>query len=329
MFLLPKYNICFYMFLSLISTFSNALQSQEIYADQPIKIILNDWSSQLVLSHITANIFRELGFSVEFIKKSSDAQWGALQRGLGHVQVEVWQGTMEKKYQRVLAKGRIIDAGEHDAKTREDWWYPLHVEALCPGLPDWRALKRCSAIFATKDTASKGQYVGGPWEKYDAARIRSLGLDFRILQTKSSGELWDMLKKAIKHKQPIVLFNWTPNWVEAKYKGKFIEFPPYHADCENKPEWGENKKFLHDCGNPINGWLKKIAWSRFSEVWPCAYTTLKNINFNNEMLAGLALEVDMKGNNYQKVADNWLKENETLWQAWIPASCKLNKEAVL
>ncbi len=33
------------------------------------------------------------------------------------------------------------------------------------------------------------------------------------------------LAKSFKKKEPIVLFNWTPNWVEAKYEGKFIEFP--------------------------------------------------------------------------------------------------------
>jgi hypothetical protein len=31
----------------------------------------------------------------------------------------------------------VIDAATHDAKTREDWWYPSYVEDVCPGLPDF------------------------------------------------------------------------------------------------------------------------------------------------------------------------------------------------
>jgi glycine betaine/proline transport system substrate-binding protein len=72
----------------------NPSQTTEANTDKPIKIILNDWTSQVVLSHITAEIFKNMGYSIVLIKKSTGSQWGALQRGLGHVQMEVWQGTM-------------------------------------------------------------------------------------------------------------------------------------------------------------------------------------------------------------------------------------------
>ncbi len=67
----------------------NSVQANETKTDKPIKIILNDWTSQIVLSHITAGLFQEMGYSVAFSKKSTNAQWGALQRGLAHVQMEV------------------------------------------------------------------------------------------------------------------------------------------------------------------------------------------------------------------------------------------------
>lgn len=295
--------------------------ANQVESEKPITIILNDWTSQIVLSHITADIFKSMGYSIQFTQKTSNAQWGSLQRGLSHVQVEVWQGTMEKMYNRIKAKGGIVDAGTHDALTREDWWYPGYVADLCPGLPDWKALNKCSHLFITKESSPKGRYLGGPWEKPDAARIRALGLNFKVIKAKNSDGLWSELAKAYEDKQAIVLFNWTPNWVEAKYEGHFIEFPNYDVDCETKAEWGENPSFLHDCGNPKNGWLKKVVWKDMPNTWPCAFDTLKNINFDNDMLANLALDVDGKGLTHQKAAQKWLSKNKLLWLSWIPKQC--------
>jgi len=304
----------------------NSSQAKEPNIDKPIKIILNDWTSQIVLSHITAGIFKKMGYTITFTQKSSGTQWGALQRGLGHVQMEVWQGTMEKMYNRMINTGGIIDAGSHDAKTREEWWFPDYVLDVCPGLPDWRALNDCSHLFKTKETAPRGRYLGGPWEKPDGAKIRALGLYFKVVTAKNGDALWEELDKAINNKKPIILFNWTPNWVEAKYKGQFVEFPSYHPDCETKPEWGVNKEFLYDCGNPTNGWLKKVAWHQMPTKWPCAFETLLKINFTNAMLANLAYQVDVKQFTYQQVAKQWLADNQDKWNPWISTSCLINNQ---
>jgi glycine betaine/proline transport system substrate-binding protein len=46
------------------------------------------------------------------------------------------------------------------------------VEDVCPGLPDWHALKtvlarikNCAAIFQRPDLKGNGVYFAGPWEK--------------------------------------------------------------------------------------------------------------------------------------------------------------------
>lgn len=290
-------------------------------SSQPIKIILNDWTSQLVLSHITAELFELQGYQTEFVNKTTNSQWGSLQRGITHVQVEVWEGTMEKMFNRMVKKGGIVDAGDHNVSTREDWWYPLYVEDMCPGLPDWRALKKCSALFASEKTAPKGRYLGGPWEKPDAARIRALGLDFQVVSVSNGDDLWPELDKAVAKKQAIVMFNWTPNWVEAKYAGRFIEFPEHHPECESNPKWGINPKFLHDCGNPKGGWLKKAAWKGMQQQWPCAFNTLTNISFTNSGIAQLAYMVDGEGLTVKQAAKRWLSENSQQWQSWLPSQC--------
>ena len=294
-------------------------------SDKPIQVLLNDWTSQLVLARVTGQVLQSMGYNVGYVNKTSNAQWGSLKLGLSHIQVEVWEGTMSKMFQRMIDAGAIVDAGTHDAITREEWWYPLYVEELCPGLPDWQALKKCSDLFVDPRTAPQGMYLGGPWEKPDAARIRALGMDFKAITVAQGDDLWVELKRATIEQRPIVLFNWTPNWVEAKYPGRFIEFPDYHPDCETKPGWGTNPRFLHDCGNPKKGWLKKVAWKGMPDTWPCAYETLQNINFSNAMIAELASMVDVDGLSYEAAADKWVVDNQMVWSEWIPPHCQIEQ----
>lgn len=91
------------------------------------------------------------------------------------------------------------------------------------------------------------------------ARVRTLGLNFIIERAKKGNDLWVELEKAYKKKNPIILFNWTPNWVESKYKGNFVNFPDWDPKCETDSSWGVSKKWKYDCGNPKAGWFKKIS----------------------------------------------------------------------
>lgn len=251
-----------------ITLFSGLIFTSGIYAAQaavpespdPVRIILNNWTSQIVLSKALGEIYKRRGYTVEYITLETKNQWSHLHRGLEHIQVEVWEGTMADDFERVLKFGKIVDAGNHSATTREEWWYPNYVEEVCSGLPDWRALRKCAPLFADGSSSTLGRYVAGPWEKPERARIRALDLGFRVDEVKKADDLWVALKKAAANNKPVVLFNWSPNWVEDRFKGKFVEFPDYDARCGTDASWGVNKDRKHDCGNPKNGWLKKVAW---------------------------------------------------------------------
>ncbi|MCG8635190.1 MAG: ABC transporter substrate-binding protein [Desulfobacterales bacterium] len=287
----------------------------------PIRIAVNNWTSQIILSRIAGRVFEKLGYRVVYSRQKDDEQWGAMHRGAVHVQVEVWEGTNSKLFRRMMDAGGVVDAGTYDVRTREDWWYPDYVEALCPGLPDWNALKRCYSLFATDKTRPYGQYLTGPWERPDRARIKALGMKFKRVEVADGAELTKKIIAAIEKRRPIVFFNWSPNWVEAKVPGKFVEFPSYDPECETDERWGVNKRLLYDCGNPRDAWLKKAAWSGMPEKWPCAFKILQNINFDRKTIAELAYEVDVNREKTDAVAARWLKNNRKLWQSWIPRSC--------
>ncbi|MCY4030561.1 MAG: ABC transporter substrate-binding protein [Hyphomicrobiales bacterium] len=288
-------------------------------SDDPIIIPTHNWNSQIVMSHVVGKLLERAGYNVEYTPTDSQAVYESVRLGDVTLELEVWEGAFGQSFNAALKKGGIVDVGDHNAVTREDWWYPAYMEELCPGLPDWQALNRCASQFATPETSPKGRFLAGPvdWLKHDQERVDALGMDFIVVNAGSASALWAELESASKRRAPIVLFNWTPNFIEAVYEGKFIEFPEYGKGCKDDPAWGPNKEETHDCGNPANGYLKKAAWDGMEAKWPGAYRILEKLSFTNPQIAKMAALVDVDELEPEEAADVWLDENEQVWKSWL------------
>lgn len=291
-------------------------------SSDPIKIPTHNWSSQIVGAKIVGELLKKAGADVEYVSSDSQVVYQSMCEGDIHLVHEVWQGAFGVAFEKVVGEGCVVDAATHDAKTREEWWYPLYVEEQCPGLPDWKALEKCAALFKTPETGDKGRFLAGPvdWLKHDKERVEGLGMNFSVVNAGSAAALWAELKSASQRKQPIVLFNWTPNFIEALYEGKFIEFPDYDEACRKDASWGTNKEKTYDCGNPKDGYLKIGVWKDFEKNWPKAFKVLKNINFSNQDVAVMAKLADVDKMEPDAAAEKWLKDNEAKWQPWLAAS---------
>ena len=288
-------------------------------SDDPIIIPTHNWNSQIVMSHVVGKLLEKAGYNVEYTPTDSQAVYESVRLGDVTLELEVWEGAFGQSFNAALEKGGIVDVGDHNAVTREDWWYPAYMEELCPGLPDWQALNRCASQFATPETSPKGRFLAGPvdWLKHDQERVDALGMDFVVVNAGSASALWAELESASKRRAPIVLFNWTPNFIEAVYDGKFIEFPEYGDGCKDDPSWGPNKEETHDCGNPANGYLKKAAWEGMEAKWPGAYRILEKLSFTNPQIAKMAALVDVDELEPEEAADVWIDENEQVWKHWL------------
>ena len=99
---------------------------------------------------------------------------------------------------------------------------PDYVKEVCPGLPDWKALDACAEKFATAETGAQGP-LRRPARRLGQAlfseRIQALRMNFQEVPVGQAATLWAELQAAYGRKEPIVLFNWTPNFIEAKFEG--------------------------------------------------------------------------------------------------------------
>ena len=281
----------------------------------PIVIPTHNWSSQVVMAYVIGGIFESMGNYVEYVSADTQAVYESIRQGDVTISHEVWQSTFGKSFYAAMAKGGIIDAGNHDTISLEEVGVPQWVidKDLCPGLPNWEALKNCKDVFATADSGGKGRILDGPqsWHGVEYTdRVEALlGDDWVVKFAGSADALWAELAAAKKEGRGTIVFNWTPNFTD-KEGYAFIEWPAYYLGCR-KQDGGDSK-----CGSPI-GWLKKAANYKFPKTHPAAYTAFSRMSFTAGHIGGMAALVDIDKMTHADAATAWLAANEDVWKPMI------------
>ena len=284
-------------------------------SSEPIVIPTHNWSSQIVMAYVIGGIFEDMGNNVEYVDADSQAVYEAIRLGDVTISHEVWQSSFGKAFQNAVDKGGVVDAGTHEAMTLEEMGVPTWVidENLCPGLPDWEALKGCGAVFASADSGGKGRWLEGPQSWHGDLmpdRLEALGLDDEYVVKFAGGAdaLWAALESAKASGTGVITFNWTPNFTDAD-GFTFIEFPEYYDGCR-KADGGDGK-----CGSP-KGWLKKAANEDFTKTHPNAYNTFTQISFSTKHIGEMAALVDIDKMDHADAARKWLNDNQNVWKGW-------------
>src|SRR5688572_30593213 len=261
--------------LALAACLSSAAAAQE--SGDPIKLTLHDWTGQLITTNIMGEVLKKAGYNVELVQADYLAQFAGLKTGDLHVAMEMWETTGRDAMDEATKTGQVENVGETGMQAIEEWWFPEYMKEKCPGLPNWEALKdpKCAEAFSTAETAPKGRYLGGPetWGGFDDERVEALGLPFTVIHA-SDQTMFAELESAYQRKAPIMMWIYSPHWAPAKFKGEWVEFPEYSAECYTDPKVGLNPDMAYDCGKP-HGEIWKYVWGGMKDKWPGAHQIVK------------------------------------------------------
>jgi glycine betaine/proline transport system substrate-binding protein len=287
---------------------------------EPIKLTLHDWTGQLITTQLMGEVLKAAGYNVEYVQADYLAQFAGLETGDLHVAMEIWETTGREAMDAATATGNVVNVGPTGMQAKEEWWYPLYMKELCPGLPNWEALKEpaCAEAFGTAETLPNGRYLGGPvtWGGFDEERVEALELPFEVIHAGTDAALFAELESAVQRQAPILLWVYAPHWAPAKYEGEWVEFPEYTAECYTDPAWGINPDLAYDCGKPF-GDIWKVAWSGVKDKWPGAYAAIEAFTIDNAAMGEMITEVDLNGKSVDQVVADWMAANEATWKAWI------------
>lgn len=288
---------------------------------EPIKLAVNEWTGAQLTTQIAGKILEAAGYEVEYVTAGYQNMWQAMAEGQLHAGLEIWGSNVTDQYRQMEADGKIEDLGSLGLDAREGFAYPAHVAELCPGLPDWEALKECAAAFATPETLPQGRLVDypGDWGTPGADRIGALGLPFRAVPAGSEGALVAEIRASAERKTPLLVVFWQPHWAVSEYDLQFAALPAGTEECYDDPAYGPNPDVTGDC-DFLPTRVFKTAWPGFKDKWPAAHDILTNFTLSTEAQQPMLAAVDVEGRSVDAVAAEWVEANESEWRPIVDAA---------
>jgi glycine betaine/proline transport system substrate-binding protein len=301
---------------------ASGVQAADLGAtDRPIRLAINEWTGQHVSTHIGGEILKRAGYEVEYVTAGYFNMYQAMGEGEISAALEVWTSNVSDQFGEQQAAGNVVDVSGLGLEAKEGFAYPAHVEEMCPGLPDWEALKACAGTFATAETIPMGRLVDYPadWGTPGADRVTGLELPFKAVPAGSEGALIAELRASTEKKSPLLILFWQPHWAMSAYDVKFVALPEGTDACYEDASWGVNPNATADC-DFIPTRIFKAAWSGFAETWPAAYEIIDAYRLTTEEQQPLMGAVDVDGRSVEEVAAEWVDANEAIWRPWVDAA---------
>jgi len=288
---------------------------------KPIKLAINEWTSQHITTHIAGQMLQAAGYNVEYITAGYQNMWQAVADGQLDAALEIYESNVTEQYRQLQRTGKVEDLGELGFAAREGFVYPAHVEKLCPGLPDWQALKKCAAVFASAETLPNGRLLDypGEWGTPGADRLKALSLPFKAVPAGSEGALVTEFRASSERKTPLLAVFWSPHWAIAAYDLKYVALPEGTPECYEDPAYGPNPNVTGDC-DFLPTRVFKAAWPGVKEQWPAAYQIMKNFQLSIDQQQTLMGKVDVDGRPAEEVTLEWFKTNEATWKPIVEAA---------
>ncbi|MBI3899935.1 MAG: ABC transporter substrate-binding protein [Gammaproteobacteria bacterium] len=290
----------------------NAVGAELGAKDEPIRLAMLEWTGQHVTTRIAGEILRKMGYKVEYVTAGNFPQFSGLADGSIDASLEIWMNNVGDIFPKVLAEKKIEDLGSLGLQTKEGWIFPSYMKQICPGLPDWSALKKpeCVQALSMPDTLPNGRLLDYPadWGSRSAAIIKNAKLPLTPIPAGSEGALVAELRSAVAAKKPLIMMFWAPQWVLAEVDVDWVKMPP--CDQNNNTE----------CITPPL--VDKITWSGFAKKWPAAYEVLKNFKIDATEQQQMMLRIDKKNEKLETVTKEWLDKNESRWKRWTAVAAQ-------
>jgi len=208
------------------------------------------WDDSVATSNIASRIIeKRLGYPVQLVPVATGIMWQGVARGDLDATLSAWLPVTQGAYWDQF-KDKVVDLGTN---------FPGAKIGLV--VPDYVSAKSISDLNAEK-AAFGGRIVGidagaGVMRKTDEA-VKQYGLNYNVMPSSGSAMTAE-LARSIGTKKPVIVTGWTPHWMFAKYKLRFLDDPKSvygaaeHVDNVANP--GLEKK-----APQVESFLKKFQW---------------------------------------------------------------------
>lgn len=255
---------------------------------ETVRIAYPNWAEGIAMTHLVKAILEEeMGHEVELTQADPGVIYGALAGGDQDVFLDAWLPHTHEPYWDEFGD-ELEDLGPNFAYGITGLVVPAYVEI--------DSIPELNSIADELDGKITGIGTGAGITRKTNEAIEEYDLD--LIQVNSSGPaMTAALKNAIDEGEPIVVTGWKPHWKFGRFDLKVLEDP----------------KSIY----PIDA-CKTVARKGFREEMPEVAQFLTNFNLTEADLIDLMLKIDDSDEDVSDVARDWMEDQESLVDSWIP-----------
>ena len=253
-----------------------------------VRIAYVEWADATVATNILAQALQQDGYETKTIPVSGAAMWQAVASGDADCMVAGWLPTTHAAYYGKL-KDKVDLAGKNVEGARLGWVVPDYVE-----IGSIADLKAHAAEF---DNKVIGIDPGAGLMRASEKAMKEYGLSNMKLVEGSDATMTAALKDAISRKQPIVVTGWTPHWMWAAFKLKYLADPKGALGGEETVYTVTRKDLKQDKPELYN------VLSKFSLTLPDEQSVM--------------LQNTESGADPKKTAAKWVADNQDKVKSWL------------
>jgi glycine betaine/proline transport system substrate-binding protein len=277
-----------------------------------VSIAVNPWVGYAANVAVVSYLLKqELGCTVVEKDLTEDASWEGLATGDVDVILENW-GHDDLKKTYIDDKKVAVEHGLTGNKGVIGWYVPPWLAEEHPDIVKWKNLNDYADLFRTSQSGGKGQLLGGDpsFVTNDAALIKNLKLDFKVVYAGSEDKLIAAFKKAEATKKPLIGYFYTPQWLLSEIKLVHVPLPLYKPGCDAEPKTVACDYQPYD--------LDKIARKGFADSGSPAADLIRNFRWTNDDQNSVARDITVKKLSRDDAAKRWLDAHRSTWQQWLP-----------
>ncbi|MFF5521743.1 ABC transporter substrate-binding protein [Streptomyces coeruleorubidus] len=274
-------------------------------------LAVNPWvgyeANAAVLAYVAE---QDLGCKVNQKDLKEEIAWQGFGTGEVDAVVENWgHDDLKKKY--ITDQKTAVDAGPTGNEGLIGWYVPPWLAKAHPDITDWKNLNKYADKFRTSESGGKGQLLDGDpsFVTNDAALVKNLKLDFKVVYAGSETALIQAFRKAEKDKSWVIGYFYEPQWFMSEVPLKKVKLPEYKTGCD-----ADTEKVA--CDYPVYK-LDKIVSAKFAKSGSPAYDLVKNFTWTNEDQNTVAKYIAVDKMTPEAAAKKWVEANRDKVEAWI------------
>lgn len=280
-------------------------EEQKVADRGDLDLVYVDWSSEVASTHVVEAVLEEkLGYSVNIYSTTVSQMFKDVAEGRADAMVAAWLPSTHSSYYKQV-KDKVVDLGPNLEGTQ--------IGLVVPDITSKRQTSDTGtrnesyidveSIAELKGRASEfgGRIIGiDPgagimMRTREAIKAYDLG-GFELVEGSESSMI-NRLSRAIQLKKPIVITGWTPLWIHARWKLRYLK--------DSKNIYG-GKEEIHT-----------IVRKGLKEEHPEAYAFLDNFNWSPEQMERVMVWNQAKGALASETAIRYIEAEEKQVESWL------------